>query len=880
MNDDSLELKPRGKQTPQEIVAYVKSRLYYTAPIRRIASLTWRRSELYDQHTHAIKLAYSAADSSQPTSWTREVYDPNDPMSLPRPVLNKGTGPRQNESARLGRPEYKPRVRASGENPDIKAKIGAKKGQQVLQDRLNRMLWDKWEDMITYHMPLYGGAWLVSEYDLDWTDTEKYPVLGAKACVKAKGSNVQTTANAGSCSFVLADGKVPREHFGKLGIEVEEGIDEIEPELCPMCEDHPPLMGFSPTLEEARTAKDALGRPLGQDLPKGEWKLRVPSPHNVFVRNGGIDVAPDQIMTEITEASIETLDWVAKHFPDKIRDKDGNLLVKPENPAKLMEFHAIAGAPEVYGAGRGAELFKNCVRVLRYYEEPKMEWDQDKLCYSLNQGRAVWVAGDQVLLDDDYLVKSKTNPEKMIPRVEYQYITWEFRDGGQRLDGVGLWEGIFDAQDGFNQRVGQCWAVNGRGALPFYLEDADANLNTAEADSSIPFRRIQATVNPDNKNGVPLTLLNNEVIAPGVYQEMAVYDTYIQGLETEVESGRVPPGVSAATAIAYLKNESAEKRRPRIKRIRQALKRAWQHGLLLIQANYIEPREYTYKGDSDEERDGYFRGLDLECEPVVDLEPTPDFDTEDLRREEIRDMVTMGILDPKSSPQMPRRLQKAISPMLDIYLDDNLQEEQAQREWTQFIDEDRVPVVDPSMDDHVAHHQEHGRACFAERFRDLEDKANWDGALDVLSGSWDMDLQSVLVPPPPPLPEGFPEPPPGVPPQVVEELIAQAQESGQMPPPPPPRSLQSRIKTMWEDKLLQGKFESPDPDALHKVLVWRSHDESHKLAGEAKQAASMAGQVELAAPGADATDAGTQTTEAAPPPEAPQVEADMAGAQA
>jgi hypothetical protein len=266
----------------------------------------------------------------------------------------------------------------------------------------------------------------------------------------------------------------------------------------------------------------------------------------------------------------------------------------------------------------------------------------------------------------------------------------------------------------------------------------------------------------------------------------------------EVERGQVPPNVAAATAIAYLKTESGEKRRPRIKRMRNALVRNWDHGLQLMAALYIEPREYSYEDEFSEERWAFIQGdVIAAANPKVDIYPTPDYDMQDSQRESIRDMVQLGILRPDQTPQLNRKLIKTLEPSLEFFVEDDLQEDQAEREWRDFKEAGIVPVIDPSLDDPMTHYQLHGQACFSAWFREQEKLCNWDGALGVIGGQWDQQTLQVAM------------------------------------MPQPNMSIQQSIFMMWSQQLMQaaqiGMWQPGDPEALDKVLQWRAHTEAHKL---------------------------------------------------
>lgn len=925
VTDPNLEaIKPPGKMQNDELVRFVRRRAYLSSPIYADDFSQARKAELYDQSDQWIQRARSAKDSVHPSQWRRVSQTSVDGNSIPLPVYNEGVLLRENESARLGRPEYKPRVRPSGSNPGINEKDGAKGAERALQFRLKEM-WGDEEDKLFLHMPLYGGAWLKSYWDQTWMDTVRVPAPSLccprhpKSGIPLEKQGPPPLAGVDLSGIGGESGEIesPQEDALEGGIE-EEGMNpmgmppgmpsaipcsycrkqeaEGEPanqdqNRCPQCPDSPTLVPYSPTLDEA------LNSDLGQDVPKGDWFLGVPFPYQVFPVDAGVAVDPTDV-PEWCEVYTKPIAWAEERWPKKVRDqKTGLLRVHPQNPATLMADNPTLGSPDVLQYAQHAGVFRSHVIVYEYHRKPWLEWDDESKSYRKNRGRSVVVVtgrgGDGVVcLDDHLLMESLNKPGTFVPRVYLQFIPWEKRDGGRRTTvGQSLWSRLFDPQDGINERAAQTRAVNQRGALPWYLQKAGINMETRSADSAVPFRRVIADIDPNDRQA-PLTLLNNEVINPGVYQEIEFNSNHMSKHVVEVERGQVPPGVAAATAIAYLKTESGEKRRPRILRIRRGLTRAWEHGTQLMSALYIEDRPYTYEDDENsEEREAFINGeVIAKSNPRVDIYPTPDYDITDARRESIRDQVQLGILNPAQTPQLARKISTAMDESLEFFLDDDLQEQQAQREWRSFQDEGQVPVVDPTLDDDMTHYQEHGRACFSEWFREKESEAEWDKVLDILGSDWDEALKKVVMiaamPTPQPGQVMMPTAP-GMPPQLSPVIGGGigAPAPGMpgappIPPPPPipPRpSLQTMITMVWEKKLLNANFPANE-SLLEVVIPWRAHMEAHKLKVEVTQMKErMQAMAAVPAPGTGSAPTSTQEAtvqEGAPqapqPPQAPQ----------
>lgn len=929
---DGLDLIPPQSARPEDtdrLIEWLKRRVYTNSPLYNDDYSRWRKAELYDATRQWVRRAKSASDSTFDSQWSGLVAYDRDGNTIPLPVYNEGVLHRENESARLGRPEYKPRVRPSSTNPGIKEKDGAKGAERALMSRIKDMFSDQ-EDKLYLHMPLYGGSWLKSYWDQTWTETVRIPQPAlacpynpktqkaiapptapptAPASPMSGAGQPPGAAPAGPLSTPPVEeipspspasagqplgssppftapppapmqpamqppmqpaGIMPAAQPPGMGMGDQTSLFPSIPPMpppppptcdfaCPanappeygVCPMHPDqqLVPYQPTLEEAATTD------LGVDIPKGDWFMRVLYPYQVFVADEGIDQDPTDV-NEWLEMYTRRLSWAEERWPDKIRDERGLLRVHPENAAVLMKQNPTLGSPDILKHIQTTKTMRSHVTILEYHRKPWMEWKPTPNApagsggrYEKNKGRSIFAlvgaSGKGVIaLDGPYMIPSLNKPNTEVARARLEFVAWELMDGGRRAcTGQSMWDRMFDPQDGINERASQTRSVNQRTADPLYIERKGANLEMA-GDSAIPTRRVRADIDPADRMP-PLMLLNNEVINPGVYDEIAFNSAYLKKMQVEVEAGQVPPGVAAATAIAYLKTEAGEKRRPRILRIRRALVRAWNHGLQLMSAMYIEPREYDYEDENGDERTSFIEGdVIAQSNPKVDIYPTPDYDITDARRESIRDMVQLGILDPRATPQLSRKIVGALDETLDFFLDDDMQEQQAQREWRDFKDKQRRPVTDPSLDDDETHYQCHGRDCFTEWFRQAEDDARWDEVLKVIGGDWDAMIEKVKMMLLSPAIPGMPKP------AADDALMAlwmqqitmhdQAMQTAMM--------MDGQLPAMPPGVTPVSKPFLPNHSLEEVVLPWRAHMEAHRIKAEVKLMKKAMQQAAAAAP--------------------------------
>lgn len=832
---------PIGMSDLTALMKWVDSGIYYGHDLRCRDASEWRRAELYDKGAQWLNESLAGYEGGGTAAqWVETYWGKDDPSYIPTPVFNEGVGARINESARLGRPNYRPTIRPRAETPDLKSREGGKLMKEQILHRLRDCHWDdRHSPLLYYHMPLYGGAWWKSEFVLRWDQTVTVPVTGGVQCP--------------TCGLKLSSPTLDPAQLGKINGALSGNAmiaatgGQVKANVCPRCPDHPPMMPLKPTLQEAQGgARDELGRPLGVQQPMGDWELTVRSPYDMFPRNMGLDMQFGSI-PEWTEVHVEHLDWISLRWPDKVG------YVQPENAAALARYHPVAGAPDLLYSLLDHRMFENCARVKERHRLPWMEPVQEEQTgewiMRLNRGRSVVVVGSQVMYDGPLLMDSANYPGETVPRVMVDYIPWEFQDGGRRLQGLSLWKTMFDPQDAANEIRSQTQSVRKRLAVPLYIALTTHHFTIQGMRGGIPGALAEIEPDPNAPTVLP-QLINNTTIDEGVRHELEDAITAIERYAgyVEVEKGQPPPNVSAGNAIAFLKGAAGERREPRLARIRGSLARGWSHGAALMAHMYLEPRAMRYEDDDGEERWRYVKGTEFHKQTDVDIDAEPDFDSAAKQVEVVRDLIQLHVIDPTTlTPQKQRRLAKMLDAPEELFEDDDLQDKGAEREWIEYKDQKITPRIDPGVDDDSTHYQKHGRACHSALFRELERKANWDSALAILGGTWFEDLQVVAM------------------------------------TPMPGMDLQTRIGQQWmailHQALLAGRFQPGDPEAFKFVITWRAHTEAHRLSDELKQMRA-AMQPVLAAPDAAATAAGNQPTAGAGPAPPPGAQVAPAGAGA
>jgi hypothetical protein len=863
----------------------------------------WNLADLYDQGIQTwLESTYNISPDIAPY-WAYMAFKPNEER-IPTPVLNEFSGPIRNETARIAKPRYKPHVRTTGEDPGIKEREGAELGEKVLRHELVRMRWEDEYDRGHLHMPLYGGWYVDSFWDESWEDTVRLPVRGPDGKSGA--------LRCPHCGFTLASPKISVDMVlgakeplfsDRVPIEGAELLDVMVCLRCPpppeAAEDTrpggmeagaepspdvawrpPALQPFVP-VDDDLWAEDAFGRPLGEDWAAGNWQMKTRDPRSIWIENMGIGVMPGDIR-EWWQVEVVSLDHVRNRYVN-------GHLVRAESGEAIMRYHPVAGQPWLYFDNAGGPLFSNDVRIRRYCRRPFREWRKieghpDGGRLEMNRGRLIETAhgegGDVVLFDGDLMMESRNNAGTYVARRELDYVAWDLRSGGNEMHGVSQSEGIFDAQDGCNEiwsQLAQCRRAKGQ---PKWLVERSLNFEYRPGGKAASL--VYWDMNPLQPNLAPREI-DNGLMNPGVYAELDHRLGYISRYTamTETERGEPPAGVTAQIAFQYLVDQSTTRRQPRMNRIRAMLQRRYAHGLQLIH-EMVEEERVLWDDSDGEWRERTWRALDLVGQTNVVVEIEPDSESALIEQQGVRDFIELKLRMRDMTPRAQRAVARKLRVPEELFDTEDTQTECAAREFVEYMEHGREPVVDPSLDDNVLHDQQHGLDCLRDKWYDLEARGAWDEALKWIA-DWKTHfrqgspalykLMGLELPPAEPDPEtGQPGPPPAL--MNLDQMIGDREGP----------CLELRILRAWEmllgvrkPELLQGSppgmqgvqgvpgaSAAGDPQALRRIMRFRAHRESHRIYAEGQKAAAAVGAQVMAAPGGEATPGGTVPTSEQP----------------
>lgn len=848
----------------------------------------WRMADLYKQAVQWLRRSFNL-DQSQTAWWARLEFEEDDEDSIPTPVFDEFSPPIENDAARLGKPEYQGYARTATD-ADLKTRTAAELSQEVLQSELDRMGFAEEREKGELHMPLYGGWLMVSFWEQTYTDTTRIPLLTATKC---------PVCDFKTAKPMIAPSELPDSMMMPPGPPNEKG--QLAVDTCPQCTSHmesqqafgadpvtgelgmqtqdmtvpggPKLQPFIPVGEEM-DGKDSYGRELGRDVPIGRWKALTVSPYDFHPENLGIDV---------DGSNIQQFTWERVMKLDDIDNRWANgYLVMPEDPQTISEFHPIGGERNIFFSGAnipgGGDVFRNSARVRTTVIQPYREMVRDKdknnepvtdadgrPIFKVNRGRLFIIANRVVLEDGPLMVESTNNPGLLVPRMLAVYIPNSLRSGGREMWGFSLSEQLFDMVDYGNLTQSQLQDCQTTMGVPRWLVERTNDFDY-DPENRAGGIYVWSYGGPDipQPREVQSQLMDAAVFTALEYRDAAI--GRITNTQ-KVEEGSVPNGVAAALAIQMLTEQTGERRRPKLARIKRALERVFTHGMDLNHEFVRETRELWIPQDESTWKRRCWQGIDITGVTTIKLKAEPEHDTEIQKQQTIRDMLQAGLFDVQD-PRTRRVLARELGASSELIAQDDLQEEQAEREYIDLRDQSRVPVVDEDLDDHPMHAERHGVDCMSDYWRDLEDQAGWDRVLRVISRWKDpAEVNAPTMDPATNQPMMGPDGRPLMSVQQVDSPFKAFMRQAAIQPGGQPKLLEMAILGCWLQLMKNVGYQpksQQEAKALTTVLQFRAHRAAHIMLAEQAKQAAMAGQAQLAAPAGAATAGGTVTAPGQP----------------
>lgn len=840
-------------QFEQKVAEFLNSRVIYTHP-NRVRRYEMHRLSDYYRMSQQWKRKLRTGRSNL-TRYRDLYFDPNDPRSIPTPVLNIIEDKIRNEAARLSQPDYRPYVPVSGINPDVTTREGARLAVQALEHCLRENSWASLQLTLgTNHMAQYGGWWLKSWWDLSFEETT---TVGAPDAVHCP-----------SCGFSLASPALSAPQAARLG-GVAAGLERTGPDSymagsCPTCMDPSgvgrPLQPFTPVGQELFSL-DSLGRPLGQPVPLGQWRCETRSDYDMWVEHDGIEVLPGQ-WEEVCEVRPVNIEWLRNRYAAAFD-------VEPETEAALRKWHPIAldygfGYMSPHTPNRRARLWEFYKRPWRIREKDPVsgEWTT-----RMNRGCMIHFSNGKLLRYGDLLETGPTG--ETFPSVLYTYIPFEARSGGKELHGVGLFEGLVRAQDSTNRVMSMVEDYLYRLGVPSFL--VTKAMSFAWEASGRAGRRV--VFEPDDRYPqMTPKEIGGQAVNPSLFELADRYAGYSEKLAAsrETEQGGVETGVTAAAAIQLNLENAGAQRAQRLLRIREGLKEQWSHGLTMLSNKVREPRKLWNKDNPGRWQERVWQGSDLQGQTRVEIDANPVYDSDIVQMINLKSAAEMGTIDP-TNPKTAMLINRRLHIPNELLEAESLQSDLAEREFKDFFERGVEPWIDSELDHDASHADRHGLDMESEPWIDLEEQAGTKQAWAFLE-DWDKPRPfeppmpgqpPSMLPPPwialmkppemPPMPGAPPAPP--MPPSPVPLMDEQLRKGNPMTGNAPIPALESRILAYWQMLLQAGGIQLQPGSALWVSLRFRAHRAAHRKRAE-ESAAQAPTQPIMAPPDAPKNVAG------------------------
>lgn len=869
------------KADANALAAFLDHVLHHDTPKRIRLRSTYNRARLY----YIAKQWNQPIDGTDPTlcaDWEQLKTNLN---GIPMPVQNELFPIITREAALLGKVGSRPYVRPDTDDP--RAEDAARVGKDVLMYRHTETGWADHDRRGSLSDALYGTWFEMSYWDVDYTKTTRVPITSAVRCPQ--------------CDFVLAKEELEEEEADPIltnrpeALEVVQDIEDpnnpLVPPLrrytartCPKCDTHlestempaldpesgdplfgedgapimataeapvpgpPALEKYVPTPEEAEGETDAVGRPLGEDLPLGDTALDLISVFDAYIdpSKQGVDSHPmnwEEFGWEVPRS----LDWIRARHP-KHADE-----VTAERSQEAFRHHPIVGALTGV-SGPGPTLFENCALYRGFIQKPRMEKTDGE--WKRNKGRLVIMAGRVLLYDGDLLRESLTKPGTFVALYQPDWAVWEERD--REGYGLGMAELGFSQQDAINTTESQVMDARHRWLNPKLLNEDGVSIDyqggagSNYASDLLTYKRSAPEIQP------PPSVLQGTVATPGVWGE---YDRHIEGLQRtlmtrEVESGGPPKDVIAFSALELLARKSAEGRTPRVERIRDMKKRRYKHQLSLMHEFYREKRYYHVRGKNDKWAVHSFMGADLMGQCNVLLEDEPILEAGIVKREGIKLGLDMGTIVADTAAAK-RKINKHLEIPLDVNEDANNQVDAAEAEFLKWDGQDIEPVIDEDGDANHIHWEIHKLDLGRQEWQERKEACRWSEVL-LHTWGWKDDLTKIEAQ------EALFKVQPPVPPvQEIAELAGQqalddatrafeAQTQALEMIQGLPRPTELRIMYIWKTMLSKAGFQPIDDEVIPfgKVFRAEAHAAGHRWITQKQAKAAMVGQPQPSAPGA------------------------------
>ena len=818
---------PKQGEDPGKFKAYfdqvINHRSDFRVELHREAAI----ARAYTLSEQWLKLDETAVTNGriQSARYTRQ-----DPRSkIPRPVVNEILPVVDNEASKQYRRKSTAYVRPVALQEQSGTSGGTAKANDILEWHLEAIRWARKRRAGILKEIMYGTVWFWSYLDQSFLESVRIGITDARRCMAG-------------CDFLLAEPSIEQDLLRPKGISPEskflarsQAVDQetgtlstsLTAKKCLKC--GAPLDKYTVPPDQVDTP-DFFGRDLAQEVPLNQPNVEIVPLEQVYPDNDGVGIDDPSDLRTIHRVSPRHLDWVKEHYAHIPEVED----LKPDSPNRLAELFPVDG---VYGHGSSLSnrnLWRNHVMVRTGIQAPTMDSPM---------GRYVEMAGKLLLRDEELHRPSKRKPDITIPLVKVSCARFIPKDG--EIMGQGVVRALVSPQNRVNMIGSQTVDIRQRNGVSAVMVREGTVLSAGWLEG-FSGRIIRWRPDPAAPPGDVPQFIDTKMIDSGAYTELEYLGGRIQNISggQDVDIGKAPRNVSAATAIQLLLEQVSARREGREQELQDAFREVFSHQLLLLSEFAEEPRTLRRQIQNGKWEYTTFSGLDLEGHTDVMVEEQAGYDAKAFEREVVVQAIQLGLIQ-VTTPYARREALKALGMTSKPIDEENIQVSDAESKWYAFRDYQIVPVPDPALDDHYLMFTVYGRFLKSNEGVQLAKDAGWAEILPLIAG-WEKKRQKAVL-----LDEmvrgamagaqrGDP-----VALMTVQGMQAQGADLQAMLLPP---DVVGQILTIW------GNLGVPvdDPFVQYQATV-----RSHLIMAEEKKAQAMV-QPTIAAPGGSATPAGTE----------------------
>lgn len=655
----------------------------------------------------------------------------------PMPVDNRLAPAVINELSRLTRREYVPTVEPLRGIHRIEGAASAAK--RYLLDSLRRQ---KWEEVRLTHARetfVCGTSGLCCSWDDPASEFAWSPLPTAQRCGKCGATLAQPMFEPSMLVSALDQHAVMREQaiseIAGIGSEDEEIVDpvassEVVPmltvgEACPWCGE-----GMFGPMGPGIAGPDIFGRDTGEYAPRGTARIEHVSIFEMYPYNDGVSDPAYQPRFGVRK--IRDCDWLGERYPQ------ADEKLTPENHEQLRRFHPLLGDASTYWGGSEytEKSFRNHREECRVIVEPRRAHPD---------GRLIVTSGDLVLADEplqewiEREVPGYSQPvRRPIRRVTYGISRfWEIAAGW-------FW-GTTPVNDGvrlqwrLNELDAQWVDARERGG-PVIVNPPGVQIDRGEDEGGFRVLTVTGPLGTDAKNVViPSQPITGNVYAPE-------RDNILQSLRDclgphEVEAGENPAGVTTATQLMILNEETAKRRETAERSLIGAYEVVWSALLALTWGKQTWEDEYeteTAAGRAELKR---FKGEDLAGQCGVKVTKSAGVDHSIYEAQATKDGLEAGIVQ-IDDPTQRVEVAKALKIPSNLNEGVSLQVRRAEEAWMDFVVKGEIPTIDPTLHDASIRFGVLGRRWEGDDGAELQKETDWAKILREIA-DWPKKLREM-----------------------------------------------------------------------------------------------------------------------------------------